>query len=162
VPGRAGGLFIERCVIWPCRGPARKRRNEKWRNCLTGLKSRKKSWNCGAKYIIDRKAKIAAGEPGPNPQQPKDYSGLFTITLENRGACTVGGGISVYSFEVAARRLVGSNFQPEARIATTLEIQSYWEAADARMAIARKADDALNQKRTVHVLPVSPKTRRAE
>jgi len=113
-------------------------------------------------YIVNRKAKIAASEPDPFPGQPKDYSALFMMTVKNPTAGTVGGQVTLLNFALAARRAIGENLIPTHRVATTEEIKDMHQQSEAHMAKAYKMEDAINNRRTVHVRPVEPKRRVAE
>lgn len=110
-------------------------------------------------YATKRKAKIEAGEADPYPEQPKDYSGLFMITLPNPTAQTIGGQVTVLNFALAARRIVGENLIPVMRVATGQEIRDMWQASEAHMAASYRMEDNINARRTVHVRHAEPKPR---
>jgi hypothetical protein len=112
-------------------------------------------------YVVNRKAKIAVGEPDPFPEQPRDYSGLFMITVKNPTAQTVGGQVTVLNFAVAARRVIGENLIPTHRVASTEEIRDMWLQSDAHMAKAYKMEAALQNRRIVTVRAAEPQPRRS-
>jgi hypothetical protein len=110
-------------------------------------------------FVINRKAKTEAGEADPYPEQPRDYSGLFMITLKNPTAGTVGGQVTVLNFALAARRIIGENLIPVMRVATGQEIRDMKQASDAHMAASYRMEDVLHSKRTVHVRSAEPRPR---
>jgi hypothetical protein len=97
-------------------------------------------------YITNRRQKIAAGENDPY-LHPLDGSGLFLKSIANRGARTVGGGVTVASFEVAARKIVDCTHV----VCDTASVQAFHEECAARMVLARKSDEVIAGRRTVRV-----------
>ena len=115
-------------------------------------------------YVVNRKAKIAAGEPDPYPGQPSDYQSLYlasvklppTVDPDSRE-----GQICCLNFAFAARKICGENGHQTHRVATQHEIERYWEDEKQRAALSRKAEDRLNARRTVNVRAVQPAQRGA-
>src|SRR5262249_24515539 len=116
-------------------------------------------------YVANRKAKIAAGEPDPYPQQPKDYQGLFLVTIQLPKIVdpdSRGGQITCCNFALAARKIVGENNTPTHVVASTEQIERYFVEARERITAARKNEDMLNAHRThsfTRAEPLAPKAR---
>jgi hypothetical protein len=108
-----------------------------------------------------RRAALAAGLPDTMAGQPLTHKGVYLTSLKNPTAATLGGGITMVPFSIAAKKLVGDNMVPTHRLSTPKEIVDFEHKSSESAAALKAAEDVNRNRRSIVVSVQEPLPREA-